>query len=66
MGATQLLVDPLVRLVLHELVRLEPSFDPESDELMENEPYEGIDEQLGGPHPPPSRSRPGPGAAGRD
>jgi peptidase M42 family hydrolase len=45
-------------------VRLEPSFDPESDELVENEPYEGLDEELGGPHPPPSRSRSRPGAAG--
>ncbi|MFP4149926.1 MAG: osmoprotectant NAGGN system M42 family peptidase [Nitriliruptoraceae bacterium] len=45
-------------------VRREPSFDPEAEELLENEPFPQLEEELGGPHPAPRRTDPRPGAAG--
>ena len=47
-------------------VRREPELDPESEDLVENEPFPELDEELGGPHPPPRRSGPRHGVAGPD
>lgn len=44
-------------------VRVEPEFDPEADDLLENRPFPPLDDELGGPHPAP-RDRPHDGAAG--
>ncbi len=45
-------------------VRREPELDPESEELVENEPFPELDEELGGAHPPPRRGARPHGAAG--
>jgi peptidase M42 family hydrolase len=45
-------------------VRREPSFDPEADDLVENEPFPALEEELGGPHPSPRRGSPPRGVAG--
>jgi hypothetical protein len=47
-------------------VRREPELDPESEDLVENEPFPELEEELGGPHPPPRRGGPRPGVAGPD
>lgn len=47
-------------------VRHEPSFDPEADDLVENEPFPQLEEELGGPHPAPRRGPPSHGVAGPD
>ena len=47
-----------------QAVRHEPELHPEDEDLMENEPFPELNEELGGPHPAPRPPHPPHGAAG--